>query len=234
MDQGTDRHGTLEERERERERERIGGRGDAEGPSWSLGAQDVARVAVFAALVAVLGLPGSFSVLGAVPITAQTFGVMLAGAVLGPRLGALSIVVFLALTAAGLPLLAGGRGGLGAFVGPSAGYMLGWILGAFAVGLIVHASPRTPSALRIALASILGGILVVYAVGVPVQSLVTRLPLGQTALASLVFLPGDLLKAALTTAVVSTLLRAYPRAFRRTWQPARRPSGRPAAAHAPR
>lgn len=41
--------------------------------------------------------------------------------VLGPRLGALSIVVFLALTAAGLPLLAGGRGGLGAFVGPSAG-----------------------------------------------------------------------------------------------------------------
>ncbi|HJC68389.1 MAG TPA: biotin transporter BioY [Candidatus Brachybacterium intestinipullorum] len=234
MDQGTDRHGTLEERERERERERIGGRGDAEGPSWSLGAQDVARVAVFAALVAVLGLPGSFSVLGAVPITAQTFGVMLAGAVLGPRLGALSIVVFLALTAAGLPLLAGGRGGLGAFVGPSAGYMLGWILGAFAVGLIVHASPRKPSALRIALASILGGILVVYAVGVPVQSLVTRLPLGQTALASLVFLPGDLLKAALTTAVVSTLLRAYPRAFRRTWQPARRPSGRPAAAHAPR
>lgn len=230
MDQGTDRHGTLEERERER----IGGRGDAEGPSWSLGAQDVARVAVFAALVAVLGLPGSFSVLGAVPITAQTFGVMLAGAVLGPRLGALSIVVFLALTAAGLPLLAGGRGGLGAFVGPSAGYMLGWILGAFAVGLIVHASPRKTSALRIALASILGGILVVYAVGVPVQSLVTRLPLGQTALASLVFLPGDLLKAALTTAVVSTLLRAYPRAFRRTWQPARRPSGRPAAAHAPR
>lgn len=228
MDQGTDRHGTLEERER------IGGRGDAEGPSWSLGAQDVARVAVFAALVAVLGLPGSFSVLGAVPITAQTFGVMLAGAVLGPRLGALSIVVFLALTAAGLPLLAGGRGGLGAFVGPSAGYMLGWILGAFAVGLIVHASPRKTSALRIALASILGGILVIYAVGVPVQSLVTRLPLGQTALASLVFLPGDLLKAALTTAVVSTLLRAYPRAFRRTWQPARRPSGRPAAAHAPR
>ena len=234
MDQGTDRHGTLEEREREREQERIGGRGDAEGPSWSLGAQDVARVAVFAALVAVLGLPGSFSVLGAVPITAQTFGVMLAGAVLGPRLGALSIIVFLALTAAGLPLLAGGRGGLGAFVGPSAGYMLGWILGAFAVGLIVHASPRKTSALRIALASILGGILVIYAVGVPVQSLVTRLPLGQTALASLVFLPGDLLKAALTTAVVSTLLRAYPRAFRRTWQPARRPSGRPAAAHAPR
>lgn len=207
---------SIEEQDRPDGRDRAGGR------SWSLDAQDIARVAVCAAIVAALGLPGSFSVFGGVPITAQTFGVMLAGAVLGPRLGALSIVVFLTLTAAGLPLLAGGRGGLSVFVGPSAGYMLGWILGAFAVGLIVHASTRKPSALRVALASVLGGILVIYAVGVPVQSLVTRLPLAQTALAGLVFLPGDLLKAGLATAVVSTLLRAYPRAFRRTWQPARR------------
>lgn len=207
---------SIEEQDRPDGRDRAGGR------SWSLDAQDIARVAVCAAIVAALGLPGSFSVFGGVPITAQTFGVMLAGAVLGPRLGALSIVVFLTLTAAGLPLLAGGRGGLSVFVGPSAGYMLGWILGAFAVGLIVHASTRKPSALRVALASVLGGILVIYAVGVPVQSIVTRLPLAQTALAGLVFLPGDLLKAGLATAVVSTLLRAYPRAFRRTWQPARR------------
>ncbi|MGO2824201.1 MAG: biotin transporter BioY [Brachybacterium alimentarium] len=205
-----------------------------DGWRWSLDAQDIARVAVFAALVAALGLPGSFNVFGGVPITAQTFGVMLAGAVLGPRLGALSMIVLLALAAAGLPLLAGGRGGLSAFVGPSAGYMFGWILGAFAVGLIVHASTRKPSALRVALAAIIGGILVIYAVGIPVQSLVTRLPLEQTVLASLVFLPGDLLKAALATAVVATLLRAYPRAFRRTWQPARRSIRRADAAPAQR
>ncbi len=111
----------------------------------TLDATDLARVAVFAALIVVLGLPGSFPVFGGVPITAQTLGVMLAGAVLGPWLGALSVTVVLALTAAGLPLLAGGRGGLGVFFGPSAGYALGWILGAIVVGLVVHAGGRRPS-----------------------------------------------------------------------------------------
>ncbi|WP_394215415.1 biotin transporter BioY [Brachybacterium vulturis] len=186
---------------------------------WSLDATDIARVAVFAAIVAALGLPGSFSVFGGVPITAQTFGVMLAGAVLGPRLGVVSMTVFLVLVAAGLPLLAGGRGGIGAFVGPSAGYMVGWIAGAFVIGLIVHSAARKPALWRIALAMIVGGILVIYAFGIPVQSLITRLPIGETALASLVFLPGDLLKAVLATVVVTTLLRAYPRALRRTWLP---------------
>ncbi|ASK65273.1 BioY family transporter [Brachybacterium avium] len=189
---------------------------------WSLDATDIARVAVFAAIVAALGLPGSFSVFGGVPITAQTFGVMLAGAVLGPRLGAVSMTVFLVLVAAGLPLLAGGRGGIGVFVGPSAGYMIGWIAGAFVIGLIVHSAARKPALWRTALAMIVGGILVIYAFGIPVQSLITRLPIGETALASLVFLPGDLLKAVLATAVVTTLLRAYPRAFRRTWLPSAR------------
>lgn len=188
---------------------------------WALDARDMARLAVFVAVVAALGLPGSFSVLGAVPITAQTFGVMLAGAVLGPRLGALSMVVLLALVAVGLPLLAGGRGGLGVFVGPSAGYLAGWVAGAFVTGLIVHSSARRPAVWRTAVATVVGGIVVVYAFGIPVQSLVTRLSLGETALTSLVFLPGDLVKATLATLTVTTLLRAYPRAFRRTWLPSR-------------
>jgi len=183
----------------------------------TLDATDLARVAVFAALIAVLGLPGSFPVFGGVPITAQTLGVMLAGAVLGPWLGALSVTVVLALTAAGLPLLAGGRGGIGVFLGPSAGYALGWILGAIVIGLLVHAEGRRPVVWRTALAMVVGGVGAIYAVGIPVQSAVTRLPLGETALTSLVFVPGDLLKAALATAVVAALVRAYPRGFRRAW-----------------
>ncbi|MCI0159024.1 biotin transporter BioY [Leifsonia shinshuensis] len=182
-----------------------------------LDATDVARVAVVAALVAVLGLPGGFSLFGAVPITAQTLGVMLAGALLGPWLGALSMGVLLALVAAGLPLLAGGRGGIGVFVGPSAGYLFGWIAGAVVIGLIVHWGNRKPVAWRTFAGVVVGGILVVYAVGIPVQSLVTRLPLAETALTSLAFVPGDLVKAVIATAVVTTLVRAYPRAFRRTW-----------------
>ena len=183
---------------------------------------DLARVAVFAAVVAVLGLPGGLSVLGSVPITAQTLGVMLAGAVLGPWLGALSITVLLALVAIGLPLLAGGRGGIGVFFGPSAGFVLGWIIGALVVGLIVHAGNRKPVLWRTLLAVVTGGVLTVYAVGIPVQSAVTHLPLADAALTSLVFVPGDLVKAALATAIVTTLVRAYPRAFRRVWMaPAR-------------
>ncbi|MEV8240678.1 biotin transporter BioY [Microbacterium testaceum] len=195
----------------------------------TLDATDLARVAIFAALIVVLGLPGSFPVFGGVPITAQTLGVMLAGAVLGPWLGALSVTVVLALTSAGLPLLAGGRGGIGVFLGPSAGYALGWILGAIVVGLLVHAGGRRPVVWRTALAMIAGGVVAIYAIGIPVQSAVTRLPLGETALTSLVFVPGDLLKAALATAVVAALVRAYPRGFRRAWtQPAATPAAAPA------
>jgi biotin transport system substrate-specific component len=123
------------------------------------------------------------------------------------------------LVAVGLPLLAGGHGGIGVFLGPSAGYALGWILGALVVGAIVHAGGRKPVLWRTVLGVVTGGILIVYAVGIPVQSAVTRLPLGETALTSLVFVPGDIVKCILSAAIVMTLVRAYPRAFRRVWVP---------------
>jgi biotin transport system substrate-specific component len=168
----------------------------------------------FAALLAVLGIPGAITVLGGpVPITAQTLGVMLAGAVLGPWRGAASVVVFLVLTLAGLPLLSGGRGGAGVCVGPTAGFLIGWILGALVVGAIVRFRGRPPVWWRAALGCVVGGALAVYLVGIPVQAAITHLPLGQTALASTVFLPGDLLKAVVATLVTMALWRAYPRAF---------------------
>lgn len=179
-----------------------------------LDATDIARIAVFAAIVAVLGLPGGISVAGGVPITAQTLGVMLAGAILGPLRGALSMLVFLALVALGLPLLSGGRGGIGVFVGPSAGYLIGWVVGALVIGAIVQ-SGRRLTWTRTIVGVIVGGIPAVYAFGIPVQALVTRLPFGAVALQSAVFLPGDLTKVAITVAITMTLARAYPRAFRR-------------------
>lgn len=178
--------------------------------------RDITRIAVFAAIIAVLGLPGAIPVFGgAVPITAQTLGVMLAGVVLGPWRGAAAVAVFEVLVFVGLPLLSGGRGGAGVFVGPSAGYLIGWILGAAVIGAIVRADRRRPTWWRVALGCVVGGIVVVYALGIPVQALLTRLPLGPTALSSTVFLPGDLLKVAVTTVIALALWRAYPRAFRR-------------------
>jgi biotin transport system substrate-specific component len=186
-------------------------------PATRLSTTDMARVAVFAGVIAVLGLPGGLSVFGGVPITAQTLGVMLAGAILGPRLGALAVTVLLALVAAGLPLLSGGHGGAAAFVGPSGGYLIGWVLGAFVIGAIVHAGGLKPGWWRTATGLVIGGIACIYAVGIPVQSAVTHLPLGKTAVASLAFLPGDAVKTIIATLVVGTLVRAYPRAFGRTW-----------------
>ncbi|WP_405373213.1 MULTISPECIES: biotin transporter BioY [unclassified Microbacterium] len=178
---------------------------------------DLARAGVFAAVIAVLGLPGSISVFGGVPITVQTLGVMLAGAILGPAVAALSVSTLLALVALGLPLLAGGRGGLGVFVGPTAGYLGGWLVGAVVVGALVHAGGRRPVWWRTFLAMLVGGVVVIYAIGIPVQSLVLRLAIDQAVWASLAFLPGDLAKAVIATVIVGALVRGYPRAFRRTW-----------------
>ncbi|GAA3679530.1 BioY family transporter [Nonomuraea antimicrobica] len=176
-----------------------------------LATRTLARVAVFAALIAVLGLPGSLNVFGnAVPITLQTLGVMLAGAILGSWRGALAVVVLLVLVAAGLPLLAGGRGGLGAFTGPSAGFLLGWVPGAAVTGWLVERAGHRPSLPWLLVACVVGGIGVIYLIGIPVQALVTGAPLGATALLSLMFLPGDLAKAVLAAVVAGGTQRAYP------------------------
>ena len=103
--------------------------------------KDDVHIALFAALTATLGLVPALalSVTG-VPITAQSMGAMLAGSVLGARRGALSQLLFLALVAIGLPLLAGGRGGLGVFLGPSAGFLLGWVPAAAGIGFLFERS----------------------------------------------------------------------------------------------
>lgn len=177
-----------------------------------LPARDLALVSTFAALIAVLGLPGAIAIPGnPVPITLQTMGVMLAGSVLGARRGALAVLTFLALVAAGLPLLSGGRGGLGVFVGPSAGYLVGFVVGAFVIGWLVERRlPRYPLWWG-GLANVVGGIVVVYAIGIPVTALVTGTSgLVATAAATVAFLPGDALKVVLSTAVAAAVHRAVP------------------------
>lgn len=182
--------------------------------SRRLPARDLALVASFAALIAVLGLPGSLNLFGnAVPITLQSMGPMLAGSVLGWKRGALSVLVFLALVAIGLPLLAGGRGGLGVFAGPTVGYLVGWVLGAAAVGWLVERRLPAYPLWWGAVANIVGGIGVVYLVGIPVSAAVLGTSgVLATAAAAVVFLPGDLVKVAVATMVASGVHRGYPAA----------------------
>ncbi|WP_214316644.1 biotin transporter BioY [Nonomuraea sediminis] len=175
---------------------------------------DLARVAVFAAVIAVLGLPGALNVFGnSVPITLQTFGVMLAGAILGTWRSALAVAVLLILVAAGLPLLAGGRGGLAVFAGPSAGFLIGWIPGAAVTGWIVERGGTHPGIIRLLTACLVGGVLVIYAFGIPVQAAITGMSLSKAALLSMVFLPGDAIKAVLASLIARGTQRAYPDAI---------------------
>ncbi|GAA3472331.1 biotin transporter BioY [Nonomuraea roseola] len=185
-----------------------------ESPRRRFPTGDLARISVFAALIAVLGLPGALNVFGnAVPITLQTFGVMLAGAILGSWRAALAVAVLILLVAAGLPLLAGGRGGLGVFTGPSVGFLLGWLPGAALTGWIVERGGRTPGIVRLVVACLAGGVGVIYLFGIPVQAAVTGLPLAQAALLSLAFVPGDVAKAVLAAVVARGTQRAYPDAI---------------------
>ena len=176
--------------------------------------RDLSKIAVFAAIIAVLGLPGTIPLFGgAVPISAQTLGVMLAGAVLGPWRGAVAVIVFELLVAAGLPLLAGGRGGLGVFVGPTVGFLIGWIVGAIVIGLIVRAHLGKPSVVRTVLGFILGGIVAIYAFGIPFMALILGISFTEALVGASVFLIGDGRKVVIATVVTLALYRAYPKAF---------------------
>jgi biotin transport system substrate-specific component len=176
-----------------------------------LSSRDLALVASFAALIAVLGLPGSIHLFGsAVPITLQSLGIMLAGSILGWKRGGLSVVVFLVLVAAGLPLLSGGRGGLGVFAGPSVGFLFGYVAGAAAVGWLVQRQLPAYQMWWGGVSNAVGGIGVVYLFGIPGMALMMHTSLLAAATTSLMFLPGDAIKVVIATAVASAVHRGYP------------------------
>ncbi|HEV7870845.1 MAG: putative biotin transporter bioY [Modestobacter sp.] len=172
--------------------------------------KDLVYIALFAAITAVLGLVPAIQV-GPVPITAQTLGVMLAGAILGARRGFLSQLLFLVLVAIGLPLLASGHGGLAAFTGPSAGYLISWPIAAFVVGLLTERFWGRYNLAWGILANVVGGILVIYAIGVPVLAAIANLsPEAAIVSGALPFLIGDGIKAVLAAAIAVQVRRSYP------------------------
>lgn len=173
--------------------------------------RDIVLIALFAAIMAVLGVfpPITLPVI-AVPITAQSLGVMLAGGVLGAKRGALSMILFLALVAVGLPFLSGGRGGVGVFFGVSGGFLLGWIVAAFVVGLLVERFWDKLNYINAFIASVVGGIVLLYAIGIPWISVVAGISLGQAFTGSMGFIPGDLVKAVIAALVIVTVSKSYP------------------------
>ncbi len=181
------------------------------GSTVSSPARNLALVAIFAGFVAALGIIPAFQPPGfSVPITAQSLGVMLAGAILGARKGAAALVVFLVLVAVGLPLLAGGRGGLGMFVTPSVGFLLAWPVTAYVIGWLTERggpSYRLPWGI---VANVIGGIVVLYAGGIVGMAAVTGISLWAATALTWIYLPGDLIKVVLAALIARGVHAAYP------------------------
>ena len=173
---------------------------------------DIALVATFAALLAVCSITAVSVGTTPVPITLQTFGVLLAGAVLGARRGALAVLLYLAVGLAGLPIFAQGVGGVGVLAKPSVGYLLAFPLAAAIVGTIVERWARRGGASRTAL--LLGATLLasvaLYAIGVPVMAWRAGVTVPTAFVWNLIFIPLDAIKAVLAAVVASAVHRAFP------------------------
>ena len=174
--------------------------------------RNLTHIALFAALIAVLGLIPKIDLISGVPITAQSLGIMLCGTVLGSKRGFLAVLLFVVLVAAGLPLLSGGRGGIGLLVGPSAGYLLGFPFAAFVAGLVVE-KWRVSVGIASFAGAVIGGIVVLYAFGIPGMALALGKSVPEAALLALPFLGGDLIKAVLAALITQTIAQARPGAL---------------------
>jgi biotin transport system substrate-specific component len=163
------------------------------------------RMMVYASLMSTLIAAGAFIAIpiGPVPIVLQNFFVLLAGILLGSRWGLASVGVYLIAGALGLPVFAGGTAGLGRIMGPTGGYLLGYLPAVYVTGLISEGLGRRKGFDLLALTA---GAVIVYLCGVPWLKMVT----GMTAEKALMlgmypFLVGDALKIAAALPVVTVI-----------------------------
>jgi len=135
-----------------------------------------------------------------VPVTLQTLFLYLAGSLLGGSLGSLSQLIYLVLGVIGLPVFSGGKAGLGVFLGPTGGYLVGFVAGAYVTGKIVRWR-ENPGLVWVVFA-MLAGTAAVYALGVLQLVVVGKLPVEKAAAVGVLpFLPGDALKIAAASVI---------------------------------
>ena len=148
-------------------------------------------VSLFAALTAA----GAFVSIpiGLVPISLQNLFTFLSGMVLGSRLGTFSQLIYILLGVVGLPVFSGFRGGLGVLLGPTGGFLTGFVFSACIIGKLIEMIDDA----RIWSYFVIGllGIIIIYACGVTQLLIVTEIGFKEAVIVGVVpFLPGDLLK----------------------------------------
>jgi biotin transport system substrate-specific component len=160
---------------------------------------------VYAALMAALTAAGAYIAIpiGPVPIVLQNLFIMLAGLLLGGRWGLISVAVYLLAGAVGLPVFAGGTGGVGKFVGPTGGYLLGFAAAAYLIGLI---SESGRGRVAIDVLAMVAGTLIIYAFGVSWLKVVTGMSFSKAVTVGMLpFLIGDVLKIAAAIPIARAL-----------------------------
>jgi biotin transport system substrate-specific component len=179
---------------------------------------DLALIAGFAALISACAYVGAIPVGGAgVPITLQTFGVMLAGCVLGPVRGFLAVSLYLLLGAIGLPVFAEHSSGLGVFSGPSAGYLIAFPLAAALGGFLVEyvAREHRTRAIWVFFCSLAGSVLVIHPLGILGMKLYLDASWHEAFTYDTPFWIGDLLKTTVVALVAAEVHRAFPQLLAR-------------------
>ena len=166
--------------------------------------RDVALVGSFAGLTALAAQVTIYLPFTPVPISGQTFAVLLCGAVLGRRRGAAAQLFYIGLGSIGLPVFAGGGSGLPA--GPSGGYIVGFVVAAYLVGLMAERGwDRRVSTACLAM---LAGNITIYAFGLPwLACFVGGPPVKVLALGLYPFIAGDFMKLALASALLPSTWR---------------------------
>lgn len=159
--------------------------------------RSIIYVALFAALTAVgafLRIPLPY-----VPITLQVFFCLLAGILLGSKLGMISQIIYIAVGLSGIPIFTMG-GGPGYVFNPTFGYLAGLIFSAFVVGKLVEKCKRTTVASLFLIS--MTGVIIIYAIGVPYLYIIKNLYLNSsTSLWKILYagflttIPGDIIKS---------------------------------------
>jgi biotin transport system substrate-specific component len=172
---------------------------------------DTLRRMVYAALFGALTAMGAFMVIPMqpVPITLQTLFTGLAGILLGSSAGALSQVVYVLLGIIGLPVFAGGKAGFGVLLGPTGGYLIGFIVGAYVIGKMSEFRPKS-GYLWLAI-TLVAGNLVFYTFGTIQLMMAAHLSLNKALLIGVFpFLPGDIFKLLAAIWIAFKLRKYFP------------------------
>jgi len=152
------------------------------------------QMTAYASLLAALTAVGAYISIpiGPVPIVLQNLFVYLMGLLLGLRWGLAGMGAYLLAGAVGLPVFSGGRGGLGHLIGPTGGYLIGFVPAVAAIGFITE---KTKGQLVFGILALILATAIIYICGVSWLSIVTNMTLSKALIVGMVpFLPGDLMK----------------------------------------